>query len=271
VFACGLHADLSSRARHLLGEDDTAQDRKHAKDAKEVERLRRNAGELRNVGVNSGSDLLQKMSMQLRDRAERLEQTLRPTHVERSGKIRLASRSTHARVLIALRDAVVQAPDGCALFSITKLDLRQDDRLVLLGRNGVGNSQLIAMLRLAVAQQVAGVRVSPGVVLGHAAQGMAHLPDGVTPHRTIAALPGRSDGRAASLLAGAGLGVDTHHKPTGPGVRCQFGRWSSGSALWRSPSPSRRFFGCGPSASSQRSGPAKANNDVRSVQQEFAT
>ena len=94
--------------------------------------------------------------MQLRDRAERLEQELRPAHVERSGEIRLASRSTHARVLISLRDAVVQSPDGRALFSITKLDLRQGDRLVLLGRNGVGKSQLIAMLRLAVAQQVPG-------------------------------------------------------------------------------------------------------------------
>jgi ATPase subunit of ABC transporter with duplicated ATPase domains len=224
--ASRLYAHPFSRARHLIGEDDAAQDRKHARDAKEVERLRRNAGELRNVGVNSGSDLLQKKSMQLRDRAERLERNLRPAHMEKSGEIRLASRGTHARVLIALRDAVVQTPDGRALFAIAKLDLRQGDRLVLVGRNGVGKSQLIAMLRLAVAQQVPGVRVGPGVVLGHAAQGMAHLPDGETPHRTIAARPGLSDGRATSLLASAGLGVDTHHKPIGrlsPGQKARLG------------------------------------------------
>ena len=46
--------------------------------------------------------MLQKKSMQLRDRAERLEQTLRPAHLERSGEIRLASRGTHARVLIGV-------------------------------------------------------------------------------------------------------------------------------------------------------------------------
>jgi ATPase subunit of ABC transporter with duplicated ATPase domains len=100
------------------------------------------------------------------------------------------------------------------------------DRLVLLGRNGVGKSQLIAMLRLVVAQQVAGVRVGPSIVLGHAAQGMAHLPGGETPHRCIAARPGLSDGRATSLLASAGLGVDMHHKPIGrlsPGQKARLG------------------------------------------------
>ncbi|MFC7478120.1 ABC-F family ATP-binding cassette domain-containing protein [Dankookia sp. GCM10030260] len=220
------YAHPYSRARHLLGEDDAAQDRKHAKDAKEVERLRRNAGELRNVGVNSGSDLLQKKSMQLRDRAKRLEQTLRPAHLERPGEISLASRGTHARVLISLRDAVVQAPDGRALFRIAKLDLHQGDRMVLLGRNGVGKSQLIAMLRRAVADQSPGVKVGPGVVLGHAAQSMAHLPDDGTPHRIIAAHRDVSDGRATSLLAGAGLGVDMHHKPIGrlsPGQKARLG------------------------------------------------
>ena len=87
-----MYAHPYSRARLLLADDDAAQDRKHTKDAKEAGRLRRNAGELRNVGVNSGSDLLQKKSMQLKERAEKLEQALRPAHVERTADIRLASR-----------------------------------------------------------------------------------------------------------------------------------------------------------------------------------
>lgn len=139
------------------------------------------------------------------------------------------------------------------------LDLRQGDRLVLLGRNGVGKSQLIAMLRLAVAEQVPGVRVGPGVVLGHSAQGMAHLPDGETPHRTIAVRPGLSDGRATSLLAGAGLGVDTHHKPIGrlsPGQKARLGLlalrlaepnsifWTSPRTTWTSPARSGSRQNC---------------------------
>ena len=220
------YAHPYSRARHLLDEDDAAQDRKHAKDAKEVDRLRRNAGELRNVGVNSGSDLLQKKSMQLRERAERLEQTLRPVHAERSGDIRLASRGTHAKVLAALRDVTVCTPDGTLLFRVAKLDVRQGDRLVLLGRNGVGKSQLVALLRRAVTEEVAGVTVSPSVVLGYADQGMAHLPDSQTPHRFISARTGTGDMRATSLLAGAGISVDAQQRLIGrlsPGQKARLG------------------------------------------------
>ncbi len=203
------YAHPYSRARTLLAEDDAAQDRKHAKDSKGVDRLRRNAGELRNIGVNSGSDLLQKKSMQLRDRAERLEQTLRPAHAERSGEIRLANRGTHAKVLAAVRDVAVCAPDGRLLFRIAKLEVRQGDRLVLLGRIGVGKSQLVALLRRAATEEVPGVQVSPSAVLGHADQGMAHLPDGQTPRRFVSArhrrwARHRSAGRRRVQCGGAG-------------------------------------------------------------------
>ncbi len=221
-----IYAHPYSRAGRLLAEDDAAQDRKHVKDSKEVDRLRRNAGELRNIGVNSGSDLLQKKSMQLRDRAERLEQTLRPAHAERSGNIRLTSRGTHAKVLAAFRDVVVCAPDGRPLFRVAKLDVRQGDRLVLLGRNGVGKSRLVALLRRAAAEDVLGLQVNPSVVLGYADQGMAHLPDDQTPHRFVSAQPGIGDGRATGLLAGAGFSVDAQAQPIGrlsPGQKARLG------------------------------------------------
>jgi len=221
-----IYAHPYSRARHLLAEDDAAQDRKHAKDSKEVDRLRRNAGELRNIGVNSGSDLLHKKSMQLRDRAERLEQTLRPAHAERPGDIRLAHRGTHAKVLAAFRDVAVCAPDGRPLFRVEKLDMQQGDRLVLLGRNGVGKSRLVVLLRRATMEEVPGLQVSPSIVLGYADQGMAHLPDGQTLHRFVSARPGIGDGRATGLLAGAGFSVEAQGRPIGrlsPGQKARLG------------------------------------------------
>ncbi len=221
-----LYAHPYSRARPLLADDDAAQDRKHAKDAKEVDRLRRNAGELRNIGVNSGSDLLQKKSMQLRQRAAKLEQALRPAHVERSADIKLAHRGTHAKILASLRDVTVCTPGGAALFRIGKLDLHVGDRLVLLGRNGAGKSQMIALLRRAVAQEVRGIRMSPSVVLGYTDQGMAHLPDTQTPHRFIAARPAMGDTGATRLLAGAGFSVDAQGRPIGalsPGQKARLG------------------------------------------------
>ncbi len=221
-----VYAHPFTRARALLAEDDAAQDRKHAKDAKEVGRLRRNAGELRNIGVNSGSDLLQKKSMQLRERADRLEQGLRPAHTERSGDIRLGNRGTHAKVLAALRDVTVRAPDGRALFTVARLDLRVGDRLVLLGGNGVGKSQFMALLRRAAAEDVPGVQISPNAVLGYADQAMSQLPAAQTPHRFIAGRPGLSDGRATGLLAGAGFSVDAQAKPIrllSPGQKARLG------------------------------------------------
>src|SRR6185503_12677813 len=116
---------------------------RQAKDAREAGRLRRNAAELKNIGINSRSDLLQKKSMQLNDRAERIEQRLTPGHVERSGDIRLANRGTHARVLIQLDDVAVSTPDGSPLFRTGKLTVLQGERIVLLGLNGVGKSQLV--------------------------------------------------------------------------------------------------------------------------------
>ena len=221
-----LYAHPYGIARSLLADDDAAQERKHVKDTKEVTRLRRNAGELRNIGVNSGSDLLQKKSMQLRDRAERLEATLRPVHTEKSGNIRLVSRDTHAKILAALRGVTVTTPDGAPLFRIATLDIRQGDRLVLLGHNGAGKSQLVRLLRRATQGVIDGIRISPSLVLGYADQGMAHLPDAQTPHRLISMHKGIGDAQATRLLASAGLPLEAQSRPIGrlsPGQKARLG------------------------------------------------
>jgi ATPase subunit of ABC transporter with duplicated ATPase domains len=221
-----LYAHPYTRARRLLAADDEAQDRKHAKGAREVDRLRRNAGELRNVGVNSGSDLLQKKSMQLTQRAERLEQTLRPAHVERSADIRLANRGKHAKSLVSIRDLVVRAPDQRALFSIGRLEIRQGDRVVLLGRNGVGKSRFVMSLLRAMTEEAPGMRIHPGVVIGYADQLMSHLPDHQTPHGLIAARQGVGDRQATSLLAGAGFTIEAQGRLIGvlsPGQKARLG------------------------------------------------
>ena len=224
--ASRFYAHPYSSARQLLADDDAAQDRKHAKDLKEAGRLRRTAGELRNVGVNSGSDSLQKKSMQLRERAERLEQTLRPAHAERSGDIRLANRGAHASILASLRDVRISAPNGRRLFHVEQLEVRQGDRLVLLGRNGVGKSRLVSVMRQAATEDVPGVRISPNAVLGYAEQGMAHLPGDQTPRRFISAWPGVGDGRATALLASAGFSMEAQARPVGllsPGQKTRLG------------------------------------------------
>jgi ATPase subunit of ABC transporter with duplicated ATPase domains len=216
-----------TRARQLLADDDAAHEAKVAKDTREVDRLRRNANELKNVGINSGSDLLLKKSKQLRDRATTLEQSLAPTHVDKSGEVRLANRGSHARLMLSIADMDVRTPDARLLFHIGKLDVFQHDRVIVLGQNGVGKSQFVRLLRGALSGgEVAGIRSSPSIVLGYIDQLMSNLPDDATPAGFIrdAFRPGEQ--RATSLLAGAGFSVDMQRRPIGvlsPGQKARLG------------------------------------------------
>jgi ATPase subunit of ABC transporter with duplicated ATPase domains len=196
-----VYAHPYSRARHLLDEDDAAQETKLAKETREVDRLRRNANELKNVGINSGSDLLLKKSKQLRERATALEQSFASVHAERSGDIRLANRGTHAKVMLALAGVDVRAPDARLLFRIGKLDVFQQDRLVQLLRRALAGDD------------VPGLRASPTIVTGYVDQLMSHLPDDATPHGFIGDRFRPGDQRAVSLLAGAGFTVDMQRRP----------------------------------------------------------
>jgi ATPase subunit of ABC transporter with duplicated ATPase domains len=226
--ACRVYAHPYTRARRLLAADDAAQATKLARDMQEVDRLRRNAGALRNVGVNSGSDLLQKKSMQLNRRAAALEQTLRPVHPERSGDIRLGNRGTHARRLLRLADVAVSAPDGRPLFRVGELNVFQQDRIAVLGRNGSGKSQLVRLLRQALAEpdSVAGIRASPSVVVGYVDQLMSHLPNAQTPRDFIGGSFRPGEQRTVGLLAGAGIAVELQQRPIGhlsPGQKARLG------------------------------------------------
>jgi ATPase subunit of ABC transporter with duplicated ATPase domains len=172
---------------------------------------------------------LQKKSMQLKDRAEKIEQRLRPGHVERSGDIRLTNRGTHAKVLIQLDDVAVAAPDGRPLFRTGKLTVLQGERVVLLGLNGVGKSQLVRLLhRAALAGEAGlpGIRVSPSVVLAYVDQHMSQLPAKETPFDFITGTFRLGDQRSRGLLAGAGFPVDRQDRlisQFSPGQKARLG------------------------------------------------
>ncbi len=210
-----LYAHPFSRARQLLAEDDAAGEARLARDAKEVDRLRRNAGQLRNIGINSGSDLLLKKSKYLINRAEALEHTLQPIEQPRSGDIRLGNRGTHAKVLLRLEDIVVATPDGRPLFRTGKFTLFQGDRVVLNGPNGAGKSRFITLLRHATlgGESVPGLTASPSLVVGYLDQHMSQLPPDRTPEDFITARFRLGDQRSLSLLAGAGFDIATQRRP----------------------------------------------------------
>ena len=205
-------------ARAALREADAADERRHQRDLKTVQQLRQQAAKLNNIGINSGSDLLLSKTRQLKQRADALEDAAKPAHRERSaGRISLASRSTHAKVLVALEEAAVETPDGQLLFRTGKQFIRKGDRIVLLGPNGAGKTRLVALLRAAietpgVAQS--GIKATQSLVLGYCDQALAGLVDADTPTRAIARFD-VGDQRARALLAGAGLTIEMQARPIG--------------------------------------------------------
>jgi ATPase subunit of ABC transporter with duplicated ATPase domains len=222
-----VYAHPFSRARELLEDDDTARETKLARDAKEASRLRRSAGHLRNVGINSGSDTWLKKSKQLAGRAEAIEQSLRPLTRERTGDIRLTNRGTHAKVLIALDNVPVAIPGGETLFHTGVLKVFQRDRIVITGANGVGKSLFVRLLRRAMEGDfVPGITVSPTVVVGYVDQLMSQLPQTETLLGFVAGQFRLGDQRSVSLLAGAGFDFDAQRQLIGvlsPGQMARLG------------------------------------------------
>jgi len=203
-----------SLARQALVEIDVADAVQQEKEHKEARRLRRNAGELYNVGINSGSDLLLTKARQLKARAAAIEDRQKDLHKERSADIRLTNRGTHAKVLLSLEDVPVATPVGEVLFRIGKLHVFQGDRIVVLGANGTGKTQFMRLLHKAMCgEESSGIRVTPSLVVGYADQAMSQIPDRETPLAFIGSRFDIGDQRVKSLLAGAGFAIEKQERP----------------------------------------------------------
>jgi len=204
-----------SRARIALAEAHEAAEAQRERVLREAERLRKQAAKLTNIGINSGSDLLVVKSRYLRERAARIEAAVAEVHRERSGDIRLANAGAQAKVMMAFEDVQVTAPGGRMLFGIDKLHIFQGDRVVLLGANGTGKSQLLRLVHRALCgESVAGLRTSPQAICGYLDQALSLLPEKQTPTEVLQRFD-IGDQRRRSLLAGAGFSVEHQGRRVG--------------------------------------------------------
>jgi ATPase subunit of ABC transporter with duplicated ATPase domains len=203
-----------SAARVEIERADQAQEAQNDRDLKAAAKLRKQAAKLNNIGINSGSDLLVVKTKQLRERAAKIEERVVDTHKERSGEIRLSNRGTHAKLLVGIENVTVSTPVGAPLFRIEKLHIFQGERIVLLGRNGAGKSQLVKLLHRAISGGgVDGIKVTPSVVLGYTDQAMSQLPDRESPEAFIGTRFRLPDARVRSLLAAAGFAIEKQGRP----------------------------------------------------------
>jgi ATPase subunit of ABC transporter with duplicated ATPase domains len=199
-----------SRALAALRDRDTARGRQFENDMRKVRSLRQQAAKLKNIGVNSGSDLLVVKTKQLSDRADKLEDSAKPLVAERSaGTIRLTNSGTHAKALVTFKDAVITTPDQRVLFRTGKLWIENGDRVALLGANGTVKTRLVARLRAAIQGEDADLRHAASLRLGYSDQLLAHLDDFASPWEAVKASSDLADQLARSLLSGAGIAIDT--------------------------------------------------------------
>jgi len=195
-------------ARVALNEADAADARRFANDLNKAQQLRKQAAKLKNVGINSGSDLLLTKTKQLTERAASIEASAKSAHQERgAGDIRLVNSGTHAKALITLDDVPVKTPDGRLLYKTGRKWISQGDRIVLLGANGTGKTQLIKMIQRALVGADDTVKCAPSIMPAYSDQHLSQLDATDTPMSTVAGQFDIGDQRARGVLAGAGITI----------------------------------------------------------------
>src|SRR3990167_2018083 len=208
-----------SRAKQLLLEDDHALSARRAKELKELNRLKRSAHDLRQIGVNNYSDAALKKSIQMAKRAEGIETQLTNIHVEEKRSIKLSNSGIHTKRLIGMKNVDILTPEGAVIFHISHLDIMQGERLVIFGANGSGKSQFLKYIKNAMrdidSARTLGMTITPSIKMGYIDQHLSHLPFNIFLHDYFNDEFSLVNQKITSILVNAGFPISIHRTKIG--------------------------------------------------------
>ncbi|MFK7937959.1 MAG: ABC-F family ATP-binding cassette domain-containing protein [Roseovarius sp.] len=201
-------------ARDALDEMDIAAARQFENEVAKANQLRRQAAKLKNIGINSGSDLLLKKNKQLKERADAMISAARPAHQDKSaGQIKLSNSGAHAKALVSFEATAIHVPGGDMLYSMQPAWISPGDRIVVLGGNGTGKTQLLTQVISALHSDHPTIRVAPSAVTGVSDQSLSQLDAYKTPLQAVTSVSDIGDQQAHSQLASAGILFGMQDKP----------------------------------------------------------
>jgi len=206
-----------SRAIELLEAEDRAEENRRERDTKQLDRLRKSAHQLRQIGINKHSDTALKRSAQLDRKIEALADALPRAIREQPREIQLSNSGTHAKVVLEFQQFKLRTPDGQLLLGIDELRVWQGERVVILGRNGAGKTRLIQAIHAALQDREAraqlGIRIPPSISCGYVDHAMQVLEGGSTPLQFISERFRLHENRTTSLLVATGFELGLHTRP----------------------------------------------------------
>lgn len=208
-----------NKAKLLLEKNDDAGQAQRQRELMQVKRLERSAKSQRQIGVNRYSDAALKKAKQIEKKAAGLKSQMTEVFEEKRRDIRLSSENMASKNVLSIKDAQVCDPLGNVLINVKDFAVRNNDRIVLLGANGIGKSQFMKfIIRAAQDTQTAdrmGVKFAPTMKYGYMDQHLADVPRSTTLYNfALDHVPdGATNTRIVSLLANAGFEYETHATP----------------------------------------------------------